>query len=186
MIGIFNRSHYEDVLSPVVHGLVSAKEAEQRMDQINSWERMLADNGVVILKFFLHISREEQTRRLQARIDDPEKHWKLSPGDFEERQYWPDYMRAYEAILRNTSHKHAPWFVIPADNKTYRNVAISGILLDAMERMKLSYPKASFDPKELRLEDVSPQDAAQEVERDVRASVSGADGRASGKVGATG
>jgi PPK2 family polyphosphate:nucleotide phosphotransferase len=173
MIGIFNRSHYEDVLSPVVHGLISAKRAQEHMDNINSWERMLVDNDVVILKFFLHISRDEQTRRLQARIDDKSKHWKMSPADFEERQFWTDYMRAYEDILRNTSRKYAPWFVIPSDNKGFRNVAISRVLVDAMDRMKLKYPKPTFDPSGLNLEDESPQEAAREVESKVnRATVS--------------
>ncbi|HEX4155599.1 MAG TPA: PPK2 family polyphosphate kinase [Acidobacteriaceae bacterium] len=167
MIGIFNRSHYEDVLSPVVHGHMSAKEARRHMDEINGWERTLADNDVVILKFFLHISREEQTRRLQARIDDAKKHWKLSPADFEERPLWDDYMRAYEEILRNTSRKVAPWFVIPADNKSYRSVAISRIVIEAMQRLKLRYPKPTFDPGGVKLEDESPEEAANEVETKV-------------------
>lgn len=167
MIGIFNRSHYEDVLSPVVHGKISAKEAARHMDEINDWERMLSDNDVVILKFFLHVSREEQTRRLQERIDEKDKHWKLSPSDFEERPFWPAYMRAYEQILSNTSKKYAPWFVIPSDHKPYRNVAISSIICDAMERMKLKYPEPTFDPSDIKLEEESPQDAAREVERKV-------------------
>ena len=179
MIGIFNRSHYEDVLSPVVHGHISAKQAARHMDEINDWERMLADNGVVILKFFLHISREEQTRRLQERIDEKDKHWKLSPSDFEERPFWPAYMRAYENILRETSKKHAPWFVIPSDHKPYRNVVISGILVEAMERMKLKYPKPTFNPSGIKLEDETPQEAAQEVEKKVSRGVS-ADETASG------
>jgi PPK2 family polyphosphate:nucleotide phosphotransferase len=167
MIGIFNRSHYEDVLSPVVHGYVSAKTARRRMEEISAWERTLADNDVMILKFFLHISREEQTRRLQARIDEPKKHWKLAASDFEERPHWDDYMRAYEEILRHTSHKYAPWFVIPADNKSSRNLAISGILVEAMQRLKLRYPKPTFDPSGVKLEDESPAEAANEVEAKV-------------------
>jgi len=171
MIGIFNRSHYEDVLSPWVHKHISAKEAARHMDEINDFERMLSDNDVVILKFFLHISREEQTRRLQERIDEKKKHWKLSPADFEERQFWPDYMRVYETILSNTSKKYAPWFVIPADHKPYRNVAIAGILVEAMERMKLQYPKPTFDPSGIKLEDETPQEAAKEIEKKVNAGV---------------
>jgi PPK2 family polyphosphate:nucleotide phosphotransferase len=171
MIGIFNRSHYEDVLSPLVHGHISEKQARHRMDEINSWERMLSENGVVILKFFLHISRDEQTRRLQERIDERKKHWKLSPSDFEERPFWPDYMRAYEQILRSTSRKHAPWFVIPSDNKNFRNVAISGILVNALERMKLKYPRPTFDSSGLKLEDETPQEAAREVESKVNPGV---------------
>jgi PPK2 family polyphosphate:nucleotide phosphotransferase len=151
MIGIFNRSHYEDVLSPRVHGVISTKQARERMDDINRWERTLTDNDVVVLKFFLHISHDEQTARLQARIDDPDKHWKLSPADFEERLYWQQYQQAYEDVLRHTSHKHAPWFVIPSDNKWYRNVAISQILVETMKGLKLSYPPPAFDPKGLKL-----------------------------------
>lgn len=171
MIGIFNRSHYEDVLFPVVHGQMSSKRALRHMEEINDWERMLTENDVVILKFFLHISHEEQTRRLQERIDDPKKHWKLSPSDFEERPDWKAYMEAYEEVLRQTSHKHAPWFVIPSDHKSYRNVAISEILVDAMERMKLKYPKPTFDPSGLRLEDESPKEAARQVEARVHSGV---------------
>jgi PPK2 family polyphosphate:nucleotide phosphotransferase len=171
MIGIFNRSHYEDVLSPVVHGHVKTKQAAQRIEEINDWESMLAGNDVVILKFFLHISREEQTRRLQERIDKNKKHWKLSPSDFEERPFWPKYMRAYEEILRETSRKHAPWFVIPSDHKPYRNVAISGIIVEAMERMKLKYPKPTFDPSGIKLEDETPQEAAKQVEKKVNPGV---------------
>ena len=171
MIGIFNRSHYEDVLSPLVHGHINAKEAARHMDEINDWERMLSDNNVVILKFFLHISREEQTRRLQERIDEKDKHWKLSPADFEERPFWPAYMRAYEQILSNTSKKYAPWFVIPSDHKPYRNVAISNIIADAMERMKLKYPQPTFDPSGIKLEDETPREAAKEVESKVRPGV---------------
>lgn len=151
LIGIFNRSHYEDVLAPRVHGGVTAKQARERMDDINRWEKNLADNNVVVLKFFLHISREEQTRRLQARIDDPDKHWKLSPADFHERLFWDAYQEAYEDILRHTSHKYAPWFVIPSDHKWFRNVAISQVLIDCMKGLKLSYPAPTFDPSGLKL-----------------------------------
>jgi PPK2 family polyphosphate:nucleotide phosphotransferase len=146
MIGVFNRSHYEDVLSPRVHGKLSKKQVKRHLDDINAWEKTLTDNDVVILKFFLHISHEEQTRRLQARIETPDKHWKLSPSDFEERRFWGDYMEAYEDLLRETSHKHAPWFVIPSDHKWYRNVAISSIIVEAMQGLKLTYPPPTFDP----------------------------------------
>src|SRR5580692_4594047 len=112
MIGIFNRSHYEDVLSPYVHKLISRDTARRHLDDINEFESMLADNDVLLLKFYLHISRDEQTRRLQARIDDKKKHWKLSDADIHERKFWPQYMDAYNEILATTSHKHAPWFVI--------------------------------------------------------------------------
>jgi PPK2 family polyphosphate:nucleotide phosphotransferase len=169
MIGIFNRSHYEDVLSPRVHGLINDKTAHRRMDDINAWEQTLVDNDVVVLKFFLHISHEEQTRRLQARIDAPDKHWKLSAADFAERVYWPQYTAAYEDLLRRTSHKHAPWFVIPSDHKWFRNVAISAILVDAMKQLKLEYPKPPFDPKGINLS----HDAAKAVARKATARENG-------------
>jgi PPK2 family polyphosphate:nucleotide phosphotransferase len=151
MIGIFNRSHYEDVLSPRVHGLMKDKTAKEHMQQINNFESMLVDNGIAVLKFFLHISPEEQKRRLQSRLDDSSKHWKLSASDFAERKFWPDYQRYYEEIFEETSHKHAPWLVIPSDNKWYRNVAISSILADAMDGMKLKYPAVTVDVASLKL-----------------------------------
>lgn len=151
MLVIFNRSHYEDVLSPRVHGLISAKERDRRLDNINTFESMLADNGVLIAKFYLHISRDEQTARLQSRIDNPDKHWKLSESDIHERKFWPQYTEAYDRILSTTSHKHAPWFVIPSDHKWYRNVAISAILVDLLARLKLDYPKPTLDPTEIKL-----------------------------------
>jgi PPK2 family polyphosphate:nucleotide phosphotransferase len=151
MIGIFNRSHYEDVLSPRVHGLMSDKVAHQHMEEINSFEEMLVGNGITVLKFFLHISHAEQTKRLQARLDDKDKQWKLSAADFAERVFWDKYQACYEDIFTRTSKKHAPWFAIPADEKWYRNVAISKILVDALEGMKLKYPKATVDVSKLKL-----------------------------------
>ena len=151
MIGVFNRSHYEDVLSPRVHKLISDKTAQQRLDDINEFESVLAGNDVVILKFFLHISHAEQTRRLKSRLDNKDKHWKISDADFRERKFWPQYEKAYDAILSATSRKHAPWFVIPADDKNYRNVAISEILVAVMQGLKLKYPKPHFDPKIVKL-----------------------------------
>jgi PPK2 family polyphosphate:nucleotide phosphotransferase len=151
MIGIFNRSHYEDVLVPSVHHLASPKVIRQRLDDINGFEDMLVDNGVVILKFFLHISASEQTARLRARLDESDKHWKLSAADFQERKFWPQYQQAYERILATTSRKHAPWFVIPSDHKWYRNIAISTILVDSLRALKLRYPRPTVDPKSLKL-----------------------------------
>ncbi|WP_348267037.1 polyphosphate kinase 2 family protein [Edaphobacter paludis] len=151
MIGIFNRSHYEDVLSPRVHKVISGKVARKRLDNINGFEDMLSDNGVVILKFFLHISHGEQTNRLKARIDTPDKHWKLSEADFHERRFWSSYENAYDDILSATSRKHAPWFVIPSDHKWYRNVAISQIIVDAMQGLKLKYPAPTLDASGIKL-----------------------------------
>jgi PPK2 family polyphosphate:nucleotide phosphotransferase len=151
MITIFNRSHYEQVLSPRVHKIINAKTARENMDQINDFESMLAENGTLILKFFLHISREEQKARLQSRIDTPDKHWKLSEADLKERAFWPQYVTAYEDILSHTSRKHAPWFVIPADHKWFRNDAISRILVDALSSLKLAYPTPTLDVSKVKL-----------------------------------
>jgi PPK2 family polyphosphate:nucleotide phosphotransferase len=163
MIGIFNRSHYEDVLSPRVHGLIDHKTVRSRFQNINDWEKALADSGTIVLKFFLHISHDEQTERLQARIDTPDKHWKLSPADFVERQYWDKYTAAYEDILQHTSHKHAPWFVIPSDHKWYRNAAISAILVQAMSQIKMNYPDSQFDPTGIDLKKESASKVAKQV-----------------------
>jgi PPK2 family polyphosphate:nucleotide phosphotransferase len=163
MIGIFNRSHYEDVLSPRVHGLIDEKTVRMRFKNIDDWEKSLVDNGTIVLKFFLHISQEEQTERLQARIDTKDKHWKLSPADFAERVYWDKYTAAYEDILRHTSHKHAPWFVIPSDHKWYRNAAISAILVQAMSQIKMSYPASQFDPTGIDLKKESAAKVAKQV-----------------------
>jgi PPK2 family polyphosphate:nucleotide phosphotransferase len=152
VIGIFNRSHYEDVLVVRVHKQITDKEAHRRMDQIVGWEDMLAANGVLILKFFLHISYEEQTRRLAARLDDPKKQWKISASDFSERKLWPDYQRAYEDVLSRTSRKQAPWFIVPSDLKWYRNVAISNVLVESLEALKMKFPKPTVDLKTLKLD----------------------------------
>ncbi|MBB5343614.1 PPK2 family polyphosphate kinase [Tunturibacter empetritectus] len=151
MINIFNRSHYEDVLSPRVHKLITDKVMRRRLDDINQFESMLFDNDVLILKFYLHISRDEQTRRLQSRIDDKQKHWKLSEADLHERKFWPQYIDAYDRILSTTSPKLAPWFVIPADHKWYRNIAISTILVDALQSLKLKFPDPTLDASTIKL-----------------------------------
>lgn len=145
MIGIFNRSHYEDVLVTRVHKLITDKTAKQRFHEINDFEEMLFQNNVTILKFFLHISHKEQTARLKARCEDKDKHYKISEADFHERRYWDKYQQAYEDAIGATSQKHAPWFVIPSDHKWYRNVAISSIIIEALQRMNLKYPKPAFD-----------------------------------------
>ena len=150
-IGIFNRSHYEDVLVTRVHKQVSDKLVKERFEQIVDFERTLADNNVTILKFFLHISRNEQTRRLAERLADPDKQWKISEADFAERGYWPQYIKAYEDAIEHTSRRHAPWFIIPSDHKWYRNAAISDILVRAIGKLKMSYPKPSFDPSKIKL-----------------------------------
>lgn len=144
-IVIFNRSHYEDVLVVRVHNLVPASVWEKRFDQINNFERMLAEEGTTILKFYLHISKDEQKERLQARLDDPHKHWKFSLGDLDERKLWQDYMRAYEDALSLTSTAWAPWFIIPANHKWYRNYVIASILVETLDGLGMDYPTPSED-----------------------------------------
>ncbi len=144
-ISIFNRSHYEDVLVVRVHDLVPAKVWRKRYDQINAFEAHLAANGTTILKFFLWISPEEQRDRLQARIDTPDKRWKFSRGDLDERKLWDDYRKAFEAALSRCSTDVAPWYVIPSDRKWFRNLAVAEILTQAMEGMSLTYPPAEDD-----------------------------------------
>ena len=139
-IGIFNRSHYEDVLVTRVHGMISDKLAEKRFSQINDFERLLVRNSVTILKVFLHISKEEQRARLEARIRNPEKRWKFNPGDLEERKLWPKYMAAYEDALAATSTTHAPWYVVPANRKWYRNLVVATLVVEALEDMRLKRP----------------------------------------------
>ena len=141
MIGIFNRSHYEDILVPRVHDLVPKKVWQARYDQINDFERMLASNGVVILKFMLHISRDEQKKRLEERLTDPNKNWKFRAGDLDDRERWSDFTKAYHGILAHTSKKHAPWYIVPADNKDVRNYLISRTIADALDKLGLRYPE---------------------------------------------
>ena len=144
-IGVFNRSHYEDVLITRVHGIIDDKTAKQRFEDINNFESLLVGNGTRILKFFLHISKQEQAERLQARLDDPAKNWKFDPNDLKERARWDDYQAVYEDALRHCSPGHAPWFVIPANQKWARDLAIAEIVVAALEDMNPQPPKATFD-----------------------------------------
>jgi PPK2 family polyphosphate:nucleotide phosphotransferase len=139
-ITVFNRSHYEDVLVPVVNGWIAPAETALRYRQINDFERMLAENRTVVLKFMLHIGSDEQRARLQERLDDPAKHWKFSLGDVKVREQWADYQKAYEALLRHTSTAWAPWTVVPANSKTHRNLMIATIVRDTLKQLKLRYP----------------------------------------------
>ena len=141
-IGIFNRSHYEDVLITRVHGWVSDKVAKRRFHQIKEFEEMLVENGTVILKFFLHISKEEQKERLEERIKDPEKRWKWSSGDLEERKLWDKYITAFEDVISATSTERAPWYIVPANRKWYRNLVIADRVVDALESLDLQTPPA--------------------------------------------
>lgn len=150
-MGIFNRSHYEEVLVVRVHKLAPKSVWSKRYDDVNAFEKMLAGNDIKILKFFLHISKDEQKKRLEARLRDPSKNWKFSAADIAERKYWDDYIKAYEDALSKCSTPWAPWFVIPANNKWFRNLAVAQIIVESMESLKLTYPKASFDPAKIKV-----------------------------------
>lgn len=164
MVGIFNRSHYENVLVTRVHpefilnenlpGIKSVDDIdksfwEKRFRQINHFERIQTDNGTVILKFFLHVSKKEQKKRFLERINDPAKNWKFSPGDLKERDLWKDYRKAYEDMLKNTSNLLAPWFVIPADDKWFTRLIIANIIVNELSRLDLSYPQLSDQQKKI-------------------------------------
>ena len=144
-LGVFDRSHYEDVLIQRVHSWAPPEEIERRYGAINEFEQHLADAGTVVVKCMLHISPEEQKKRLLARLDDPTKYWKYNPGDVDERQLWSDYAQAYEIALERTNTDVAPWFIVPSDKKWYRNYAIGEILAEALESMDLDWPEADFD-----------------------------------------
>jgi PPK2 family polyphosphate:nucleotide phosphotransferase len=144
-IGIFNRSYYEDVLVVRVHNLVPKEIWKKRYDQINMFEELLAENGVTILKFFLHISKEEQRKRFKERLDDPARQWKISPADFAERKFWDSYVEAYEEALTKCSTATAPWYIIPADHKWFRNMAISQIIAQTLGDFHMKFPKPAFD-----------------------------------------
>ena len=149
MIGIFNRSHYEDVIVPRVLGWISKKECAARYDQINDFEELLTANGTVILKFMLHISRDEQKERLRERLTDETKNWKFRMGDLEDREKWDDFTKAYEAALRHTSTKWAPWYIVPADDNDIRDWLVARTIADALEKLDLAYPAA--DPEVLKV-----------------------------------
>ena len=144
-LGVFGRSHYEDVLVARVHGLAPPEEIERRYDAINDFERELADSGMVIVKCMLHISPEEQKERLLARLEDPTKRWKYDPRDVDERGRWSDYRRAYEIALERTNTDHAPWYVVPSDRKWFRNLAVAVRLAEALRGMDLRWPQPEID-----------------------------------------
>jgi PPK2 family polyphosphate:nucleotide phosphotransferase len=151
-IGIFNRSHYEDVLVGLVRGLAPREVVQQRYEQINAFEKMLTETGTTILKFMLHISKAEQAQRLQARLDEPQSRWKWNASDLEDRKLWDQYQAAYETMLKQCSTPWAPWHVIPADRKWARNAAIAAIVRATLEDMKPEYPKVDWDPKSFKIE----------------------------------
>ena len=149
-VAIFNRSHYEDVLVTRVHKLIDKPTWTARYDRIRDFEKELAESGTTILKFFLHISKEEQLARFAERLEDPNRNWKISELDYSERALWNDYIAAFEDALSATSAHHAPWFVIPANHKWFRNLAVSQIVADTMEDLRMSYPKPTVDLADIR------------------------------------
>ncbi|RSD08623.1 PPK2 family polyphosphate kinase [Amycolatopsis eburnea] len=144
-IGVFDRSHYEDILVPRVTGLLTAAERRRRYTEINAFERELADAGTTVVKVFLHISPEEQLKRLKARLVTPEKHWKYNPGDLEARSQWPAYQQAYADIFKKTSTGNAPWYAVPADHKWYRNWAVAELLIETLADLDPRFPEPGFD-----------------------------------------
>jgi PPK2 family polyphosphate:nucleotide phosphotransferase len=157
---IFNRSHYEDVLVVRVHNFVPKKVWSQRYDEINAFERVLLEHDTHILKLYLHISSEEQLARFKDRLDDPTKHWKISESDYAERAFWNDYMAAYEDALSRCSTQGAPWFVIPANHKWFRNLAVARIVVEHLEKLGLTYPKPPVDIARIRAEYHAAKDTA--------------------------
>jgi PPK2 family polyphosphate:nucleotide phosphotransferase len=153
MIHVFNRSHYEDVLITRVHGWIDAATAKRRYRQINEFEAMLVEEGTIVLKFFLHISKDEQKARLQERLDDPAKRWKFNVGDLAEREKWEDYTRVYQDALRATSSPHAPWYVVPADRKWVRDIYVGSVLAHTLAGLGMTYPTASTDLDKIKISD---------------------------------
>ena len=149
-VRIFNRSHYEDVLIVRVHNLVPKSLWSARYEQINNFEKMLVENDIHVIKFFLHINRKEQHKRLKERLNDPTKYWKADPADFKESKFWNEYTKAYEDALEKCSTEHAPWYVIPANKKWFRNLAIAEIMVSHLERLKMNFPEPRCDVSKLR------------------------------------
>ena len=151
-VTIFNRSHYEDVLIVRVNKLVPKKVWQARYDHINNFEKMLVDSGVTVLKFYLHISKDEQKERFQERLDRVDKNWKFNPGDLKTRAQWDDYMAAFEDVFEQCNHPWAPWYIVPANRKWYRNLVISTAIIKAMEKMEMKYPPAPKGLKDIVIE----------------------------------
>lgn len=151
-IGIFNRSHYEDVLIVRVKGLVPKKRWTQRYDHINAFEELLYDEGTRVVKLFLHISKDYQAERLRRRLERPDKHWKFDPADLVERARWDDYQSAYEDALARCSTKHSPWYIIPAEKRWYRDLLVTQVLVHTLEQLDLRFPKLTFDPATIRID----------------------------------
>ncbi|WP_428386185.1 polyphosphate kinase 2 family protein [Mucisphaera sp.] len=152
-IAVFNRSHYEDVLIARVKGLVPAEVCQQRYEHINAFERLLHDEGTRVVKFYLHISKGYQKQRLQLRLDDPNKHWKFEPADLQERARWSDYQMAFEEAISRCSTDQAPWYVVPAERRWFRNLLVAQVLVDTLDALDLRTPKPAFDPKTIDIPD---------------------------------
>ena len=150
---IFNRSHYEDIIAVRVKKIFPDEVWKRRQRHVVEFERMLAEEGTTIVKIFLHISKEEQKNRLEARLADPIKHWKINPDDLVDRARWDDFMRAYEDVMQKTSTEFAPWYVVPADRKWYRNLCVARIMLDTLKKLNMEYPAINWDPKTIKIED---------------------------------
>ena len=150
---IFNRSHYEDIIAVRVKKIYPDEVWKRRQRHVVEFERMLAEEGTTIVKVFLHISKEEQKRRLEARLQNPAKHWKFNPDDLADRARWSEFMTAYEDVISKTSTEHAPWYVVPADRKWYRNLCVARIMLDTLKRLNMKFPAIDWDPKKVRIED---------------------------------
>lgn len=151
-IGVFNRSHYEDVLIVKVKKLAPEKIIEKRYDHINNFEKLLDDEGTRIVKFYLHISKAYQKQRFERRLERPDKHWKFNPDDLKERERWDDYMDAFETVFSRCSKKHAPWYIIPAETRWFRDLLVAEILLVTLKDMDLHYPEPDFDPARIKIE----------------------------------
>ena len=150
---IFNRSHYEDIIAVRVKKLFPDEVWKRRQRHVVEFERMLAEEGTTIVKIFLHISKEEQKKRLEARLENPEKHWKFNPDDLADRARWDDFMAAYEDVISKTSTEFAPWFIVPADRKWYRNLCVARIMLDTLKKLDMKLPKIDWDPGGIKIED---------------------------------
>ncbi|MFK7852040.1 MAG: PPK2 family polyphosphate kinase [Akkermansiaceae bacterium] len=150
---IFNRSHYEDIIAVKVKKIFGDKVWKQRFQHVIDFERMLAEEGTTIVKIYLHISKDEQKERLLSRLENPDKHWKFNPDDLKDRALWPKFMETYEDVLSKTSKDHAPWYVIPANRKWYRNLVVARIMVDTLKSLDMSFPEITWDPSKMSIED---------------------------------
>ena len=150
---IFNRSHYEDIIAVKVKKIFPEKVWKQRFRHVIEFERMLAEEGTTIVKIYLHISKDEQKARLDSRLENPDKHWKFNPDDLKDRALWPDFMKTYEDLMEKTSTEHAPWYIIPANRKWYRNLVVARIMVDTLKKLKMDFPPIDWDPSTMVVED---------------------------------